>query len=83
VPGNSITYKSVDAEMDKEQAVYFPTEFLNSWNPPLVPPHILNLKVGSSIMLLRNLDNPNYAMGQDLCQQAFPKLISSNNSYRQ
>ncbi|GBO09072.1 hypothetical protein AVEN_62584-1 [Araneus ventricosus] len=66
LPGNSVTYKFVDAEMDKEQAVFYQTEFLNSLNPPLMPPHILNQKVGSSIMLLRNLDNKTYAMGQDL-----------------
>ncbi|GBO30133.1 hypothetical protein AVEN_171221-1 [Araneus ventricosus] len=71
VPGNSITYKSVDAEMDKEQSVFYQTEVLNSLNPPLMSPHILNQKVGSSIMLLRNLDNKNYAMGHDLCKQAF------------
>ncbi|GBN70487.1 hypothetical protein AVEN_93937-1 [Araneus ventricosus] len=50
--------------MDKEQDVYYSTEFLN---PPGMPPHMLNLKVGSSIMLLRNLDPPNLCKGTRLC----------------
>ncbi|GBN02860.1 hypothetical protein AVEN_52540-1 [Araneus ventricosus] len=44
--------------MDKEQAVYYPRLFLNPLNPPGMPPHMLNLKLGSSTMLLRNLDPP-------------------------
>ncbi|GBN08300.1 hypothetical protein AVEN_133797-1 [Araneus ventricosus] len=64
LPENSITYKFVEAVMDKEQAVYYPTEFLN---PPGMPPHMLNLKVGSSIMLLRNLDTPKLCNGTRLC----------------
>ncbi|GBM49326.1 hypothetical protein AVEN_199036-1 [Araneus ventricosus] len=50
--------------MDKGQAVYYPTEFLN---PPGMPPHMLNLKVGSSIMLLRNLDPPKLCNGTRFC----------------
>ncbi|GBN98488.1 hypothetical protein AVEN_186288-1 [Araneus ventricosus] len=53
--------------MDKEQAVYYRTEFLNSLNPPGMPPHMLNLKVGSSIMLLRNLEPPKLCNGTRFC----------------
>ncbi|GBL94427.1 hypothetical protein AVEN_7392-1 [Araneus ventricosus] len=53
--------------MDKEQVVYYPTEFLNSLNPPGMPPHILNLKVVSSIMLLRDLDPPKLCNGVRFC----------------
>ncbi|GBM79771.1 hypothetical protein AVEN_229698-1 [Araneus ventricosus] len=67
LPGNSITYKSVDDLMNKEQVVYYPTELLNSLNPPRISPHMLNLKVGSSIMLLRNLDPPKLCNGTKLC----------------
>ncbi|GBN38979.1 hypothetical protein AVEN_27654-1 [Araneus ventricosus] len=60
-------YTSVDVVMDKEQAVYYPTEFLNSLNPPGMLPHMLNLKVCSSIMLLRNLDLPKLCNGTRFC----------------
>ncbi|GBN28040.1 hypothetical protein AVEN_83700-1 [Araneus ventricosus] len=53
--------------MDKEQAVYYPTEFLNSLNPRGISPHMLNLKVGSSIMLLMNLDLRKLCNGTRLC----------------
>ncbi|GBM12891.1 hypothetical protein AVEN_114970-1 [Araneus ventricosus] len=54
--------------MDKEQTVYFPAEFLNSLNPPEMPPHMLNLKVGSPLMLLRNLDLPKLCNGTRPCK---------------
>ncbi|GBO42986.1 hypothetical protein AVEN_213477-1 [Araneus ventricosus] len=53
--------------MDKEQVACYPTEFLNSLNPPGMPPHMLNLKVGSSIVLIRNLDPPKLCNGTRLC----------------
>ncbi|GBM59732.1 hypothetical protein AVEN_40654-1 [Araneus ventricosus] len=53
--------------MDKEPAVFYPTKFLDSLNPPGMPPQMLNLKVGSSIMLLRNLGPPKLCNGIRFC----------------
>ncbi|KIH60169.1 hypothetical protein ANCDUO_09585 [Ancylostoma duodenale] len=39
LPGPAVIYASIDTVVDMEQAVYFPTEFLNSLKPPGMPPH--------------------------------------------
>ncbi|GBN09688.1 hypothetical protein AVEN_194350-1 [Araneus ventricosus] len=57
--------------MDKEQAVYYTTEFLNSLNPPGIPSRMLNLKVAPSIMLLGNLDPPKLYNGTIFCVRKF------------
>ena len=55
-PGEARVYFSQDAPLDVESTAIYPVEFLNAINPPGMPPHILTLKVGQPIMLLRNLD---------------------------
>ena len=52
-PGDERIYKSSDS-VDNE--MQYPIEFINQLNPSGFPPHILRLKVGCTIMLLRNLD---------------------------
>ncbi|XP_029653178.1 uncharacterized protein LOC115226319 [Octopus sinensis] len=51
-------YKSVDSVLDENQAVHYPTVFLNSLEPSGTPLHKIFLKVGVLIMLLRNSDPP-------------------------
>nr|XP_015928448.2 ATP-dependent DNA helicase PIF1-like [Parasteatoda tepidariorum] len=58
LPGALEIYKSINAVMEIDQVVNYQTEFLNSLEPPGVPAHKLELKIGAPIMLLRNLDPP-------------------------
>ncbi|CAF4891106.1 unnamed protein product [Pieris macdunnoughi] len=66
VPGEVKCYKSIDTVTNIEDAVHYPQEFLNSLNPAGLPPHELSLKVGTPIMLLRNLRPPNMCNGTRL-----------------
>ena len=58
IPGDQKTYTSVDQidREDNEEAIVFPEEYLHSLMPTGLPPHRLTLKVGSIVMLLRNLN---------------------------
>ncbi|PIC42354.1 hypothetical protein B9Z55_009460 [Caenorhabditis nigoni] len=65
MPGQSRIYTSMDEISDKDgkpivsDSMNFTTEFLNRTTPSGMPPHVLNLKEGAIIMLLRNLDVKN------------------------
>lgn len=78
IPGEIHNYISVDTVTDKDQAVNYPVEFLNSLEPPGMPPHILSLKVGSPIIVLRNLDPPKLCNGTRLCVKTMmPNVIEA------
>ena len=55
LPGVSVTYKSCDMVSNADSHM-FPTEFLNTIDLQGIPPHSLELKLGSVIILLRNLN---------------------------
>lgn len=46
IPGEAKTYKSIDTVMNQDEAVNYPTEFLNALDLPGMPPHNLTLKIG-------------------------------------
>ena len=57
LPGQSTEYFSIDSVQDEDerQRSLFPHEFLNTLSLTGMPPHKLTLKIGSPIMLLRNI----------------------------
>lgn len=58
IPGKTFTYLSIDTVTEEEQAVNYTTEFLNTLEPSGMATHKLTLKIGSIIILLRNLYPP-------------------------
>jgi len=65
-PRPNKNYKSIGIVTNIENAVHFPQEFLNLLNPSGLPPHELTLKIGVSIMVLRNLSPPTMCVGTRL-----------------
>ena len=76
LPTENKTYLSIDSvSSDNEmEANNYPMEFINSLTPSGMPPHRLNLKVGSIIMLLRNL-----SITQGLCNGTRLEVLELHN----
>jgi len=56
--GGEVEYYSFDFAVDDPHN-YYPSEFLNTLTHNGLPPHVLKLKVGCPIILLRNIDPAN------------------------
>ena len=56
--GDEMVYHSFDSAIDDPHN-YYPSEFLNTLTPNGLPPHMLKLKIGCPIILLRNIDPAN------------------------
>jgi len=58
LPGQLVSYKSVDTIMNQNDVVNYAMEFLNSLELSELPPHNLQIKVGSVVITLRNINKP-------------------------
>jgi ATP-dependent DNA helicase PIF1 len=63
IQSEGVTYTSVNTVVEADEAVHYPTEFLNSPDPPGMPSHVLQLKVGVPIIMLRNINQPRLCNG--------------------
>ncbi|GBM15657.1 hypothetical protein AVEN_95277-1 [Araneus ventricosus] len=72
-PGSVQVYKSIDTTCDINEAVNYPTEFLNTLGTPGVPSHTLELKIGKLIMHPDSLCN-----GRRLCVKKLMRSIIEN-----
>ncbi|GFT09254.1 ATP-dependent DNA helicase PIF1 [Trichonephila clavipes] len=66
IPSETTTYKSIDTVENQDEVVNYPTEFLNSLDLPGMPLHVLTLKIGVPIILLRNINPPRLCNGARL-----------------
>jgi hypothetical protein len=53
--GDEMVYHSFDSVV-VDPHIYYPSEFLNTLTPNDLPPHVLKLKIGCPVILLRNID---------------------------
>ncbi|XP_012702834.1 ATP-dependent DNA helicase PIF1 [Setaria italica] len=56
--GGEMVYHSFDSAIDDPHN-YYPSEFLNTLTPNRLPPHLLKLKIGCPVILLRNINPAN------------------------
>ena len=77
MPGDTQNINSIDKLIEDSLQAQYPTEFLNTLNISGLPPHILNLKVGLPIILIRNI-NPATGLCNGtrlIIKQRFSRLI--------
>ncbi|PAA74298.1 hypothetical protein BOX15_Mlig024103g1 [Macrostomum lignano] len=65
-PGSLREYRSIDSVADEDAATHFPPELLNQLDAPNFPIHLLRLKVGMPVVLLRNINPPRLCNGTRL-----------------
>ncbi|GFU49356.1 ATP-dependent DNA helicase [Trichonephila clavipes] len=75
IPGESQMYLSINTVCNLDEAVNYPTEFLNSISVPGLPPHKLELKIGVPFILLRNLNPPKLCNGTRLRVMSLQKNV--------
>ena len=85
LPTQTHTYTAINSVVDEEQAVQFPVEFLNSIEVSGLPPHVLDLKCGMPVMLLRSIKPPELMNGTRCiihnCNRHFVEVVIAAGIY--
>ncbi|VDM98548.1 unnamed protein product, partial [Onchocerca ochengi] len=71
-----VTYRSFDTVVEADEAVNYPTEFLNSIDLPGMPPRVLQLKIGVPIIMLQNMNQLKLCNGTRLARLQFPVRLA-------
>ncbi|XP_025419687.1 uncharacterized protein LOC112690010 [Sipha flava] len=79
IAGELMTYKSIDSVTDQDDVIDYPTEFSNSLELPGLPSHNLQLKIGSVIIMLWNIDQPRLCNGTRLAVKKLTNVIEFLN----
>jgi len=78
--GEQMVYHSFDSAADDPHN-YYPPEFLNTLTPNGLPSHVLTLKIGCPVILLRNIDPANgLCNGTRLVVRGFQTLQKNRTS---
>ncbi|XP_055907434.1 uncharacterized protein LOC129942481 [Eupeodes corollae] len=73
--GPLVSFKLDDTVMNQDDVVNYPTEFLNSLELPGIPSQNLQLKVGSVVIILRNMIQPRLCNGTSLYSKGIKATI--------
>ena len=84
-PQKTHTYTAINSAVDEEQAVQFPVEFLHSIEVSGLPLHVLDLKCGMPVMLLRSIKPPELMNGTGCiihnCNRHFAEVVIAAEIY--
>ena len=76
MPNLPTTYSAVNTAISDEDATHYPTEFLNSIELSGLPPHLLQIKIGMPVMVLRSLNPPRLMNGtRCIVTKSLPNVI--------
>jgi PIF1 helicase. len=83
IVGTLHSFKSIDCLTNEDEVTNYLSEFLNSLDVPGLPLHNLQLKVGSVVMMLQNLNQPKLCDGSHLVIKTDDQCDSRDCTQRQ
>jgi len=77
IVGELMTYKSIDFVINQDDVVNYPTEFSNTLELSRSPTHNFQLKVGSVMIMLQNINQPCICNGYRLLVKKLTNIIEA------